>query len=96
MRAAATAHASWRGAVKAQVTVTDNRVVTAYSLFDAAPRGAWLTANVHTINTLKYYLGRYVREGDEGVLTAGVCHHYKLAQVPVIVDSIKRIAASVR
>jgi len=70
-------------------------VTKAYALFDAEPRGAWLTANIHTINTMKYYLGMYVRNGDEGALAAGVCHHYKLAQVPGIVSKIKRIAASV-
>lgn len=73
-----------------------SRTEKAYSLFDAQPRGTWLTANQHTINTMKYYLGQYVREGDEGVLIAGVAHHYKLAQVQGIVDRIKQIAASVR
>ena len=73
-----------------------SRTEKAYSLFDAEPRGTWLTANVHTINTMKYYLGQYVREGDEGALVAGVAHHYKLAQVQGIVNQIKRIAASAR
>jgi hypothetical protein len=73
---------------------TSEAVRTAYSLFDAEPRGVWLTANVHTINTMKYYLGMFVRDGDEGALTRGVSHSYKLAQVPGIVARIKRIAAS--
>ncbi len=76
--------------------VTKTQIAKAYTLFDAEPRGAWLTANIHTINTMKYYLGAYVRYGDEDLLASGVAHYYKAEQVPGIVNRIKRIAASAR